>query len=276
MKTIKTVALDVYKSGVGGVFRLINHMPQTGPLALTPALSQREREQYRRNRSPSPLWGEGGVRGIGDMYIARGGCLLFAALLAGCSALPEPPPRATVYDFGPGAAQAQPAPPDAPPLVLLDVGGAAAAEGSSALLYRLAYANAQQLLPYSQARWSQPPAQLLQQALRERLGRDRIVLSASQAAALQPDRQRLPAVLRVQLEEFSQVFSSAQDSAGVVRLRAVLADTGLTGETLVAQRVFTAQRPAGSADAAGGARALAEASAQLADELAAWVQQQGR
>ena len=29
-------------------------------------------------------------------------------------------------------------------------------------------------------------------------------------------------------------------------------------------------------DAAGGARALAEASAQLADELAAWVQQQGR
>ena len=276
MKTIKTVALDVYKSGVGGVFRLINHMPQTGPLALTPALSQREREQYRRNRSPSPLWGEGGVRGIGDMYIARGGCLLFAALLAGCSALPEPPPRATVYDFGPGAAQAQLAPADTPPLVLLDVGGAAAAEGSSALLYRLAYANAQQLLPYSQARWSQPPAQLLQQALRERLGRDRIVLSASQAAALQPDRQRLPAVLRVQLEEFSQVFSSAQDSAGVVRLRAVLADTGLTGETLVAQRVFTAQRPAGSADAAGGARALAEASAQLADELAAWVQQQGR
>ena len=276
MKTIKTVAFDVYKSGVGGVFRLINHMPQTGPLALTPALSQREREQYRRNRSPSPLWGEGGVRGIGDMYIARGFCLLFAALLAGCSALPEPPPRATVYDFGPGAAQAQPAPPDAPPLVLLDVGGAAAAEGSSALLYRLAYANAQQLLPYSQARWSQPPAQLLQQALRERLGRDRIVLSASQAAALQPDRQRLPAVLRVQLEEFSQVFSSAQDSAGVVRLRVVLADAAMTGETLVAQQVFVARRPAPSADAAGGARALAEATAQLADELAAWLRQQGR
>ena len=138
MKTIKTVAVDVYKSGVGGIFRLINHMPQTGPLALTPALSQRVREHYRRIRSPSPLWGEGGVRGIGDMYIARVFCLLFAALLAGCSALPEPPPRATVYDFGPGAAQAQPAPPDAPPLVLLDVGGAAAAEGSSALLYRLA------------------------------------------------------------------------------------------------------------------------------------------
>ncbi len=205
-------------------------------------------------------------------------CLIFSALLAGCAALPDPPARATVYDFGPGAAQPAAAQPGAPlaALVLVDVASAGLADGSSALLYRLAYANAQQLRPYSQARWSQPPAQLLQQALRERLGRDRIVLSASQAAALQPDRQRLPAVLRVQLEEFSQVFSSAQDSAGVVRLRAVLADTGLTGETLVAQRVFTAQRPAGSADAAGGARALAEASAQLADELAAWVQQQGR
>ena len=204
--------------------------------------------------------------------------LILAALLAGCSSLPEPPPRATVYDFGPGAVPAAAAQPAAPlaPLVLLDVGGAAAAEGSSALLYRLAYANAQQLRPYSQARWSQPPAALLQQALRERLGRERIVLFVNQAAVQQPDQGRLPSVLRVQLEEFSQVFSSAQDSAGVVRLRAVLADAGMTGETLVAQRLFTAQRPASSADAAGGARALAEASAQLADELAAWVQQQGR
>ena len=122
-----------------------------------------------------------------------------------------------------------------------------AAEGSSALLYRLAYANAQQLLPYSQARWSQPPAQLLQQALRERLGRERIVLSANQAAVQQPSQGRLPSVLRVQLEEFSQVFSSAQDSAGVVRLRVVLADAAMTGETLVAQQVFVARRPAPSA-----------------------------
>ena len=42
-------------------------------------------------------------------------------------------------------------------------------EGSNAVLYRLAYADGQQLRPYSQARWSQPPAQLLQQRLREQL-----------------------------------------------------------------------------------------------------------
>lgn len=47
-------------------------------------------------------------------------------------------------------------------------------------------------------------------------------------------------------------------------------------ETLVAQRVFTVSAAlAGSADAAGGARALAEASAQLADELAAWCSSRG-
>ena len=209
--------------------------------------------------------------------VKSGFCLMLAALLLGCSALPQAPPRATVYDFGPGAVQAAAMPPGAPlaPLVLLDLGGAGATEGST-LLYRLAYANAQQLRPYSQARWSQPPAALVQQALRERLGRERIVLSASQAALQQPDQGRLPSVLRVQLEEFSQVFSSAQDSAGVVRLRAVLADAGMSGETLVAQRVFTVRQPASSADADGGAQALAEASAQLADALAAWVRQQGR
>ncbi|MBS0506189.1 MAG: membrane integrity-associated transporter subunit PqiC [Proteobacteria bacterium] len=205
-------------------------------------------------------------------------CLMFAGLLAGCAALPEPPARATVYDFGPGALQAAPARQGAalPPLVLAEVGASAPAEGSNALQYRLAYANAQQLRPYSQARWSQPPAALLQQALRERLGRERIVLYPNQAAVQQPVQGRLPSVLRLQLEEFSQVFTSADASAGVVRLRAVLGDAGVAGETLVAQQVFVAQRPAATADAAGGARALAEASAQLADELAAWVHQQAR
>ena len=102
------------------------------------------------------------------------------------------------------------------------------------------------------------------------------MLAANQAAVRQPSQGRLPSVLRVQLEEFSQVFSSAQDSAGVVRLRVVLADPAMTGETVVAQRVFVAGPRAPRPDAAGGARALAEATAQLADELAAWLRQQGR
>lgn len=205
-------------------------------------------------------------------------CLVFAALLAGCSALPAPPPRATIYDFGAGPVEAAQASTGVAlaPLILVDLTRAGAPEGSSALLYRLAYANGQQLLPYTQARWSQPPAALLQQALRERLGRRRVVLTGTEGATMQPDNGRLPSVLRVQLEEFSQVFSAPQTSAGLVRVRAVLTDASAAGETLVAQHLFVAQRDAATPDAAGGARALAEASAQVAEELAGWVQQQGR
>jgi len=44
------------------------------------------------------------------------------------------------------------------------------------------------------------------------------------------------------------------------------------GERLLGQRVFVVQRPAPSADAAGGVRALAEAADQAAGELAQWLQ----
>ena len=206
-------------------------------------------------------------------------CMMLAALAAGCSVLPAPPVRADVYDFGPGpmqpAGDAQAAAPLAP-IVLAAVDTVGMPEGSSALLYRLAYANAQQLRPYTQARWSQPPADLLAQALRERLGQRRMVLSGDGGAALQLDQIRQASVLRVQLEEFSQIFSSPDASTGLVRVRAMLADAGPAGEALQAQRVFIARRPAATPDAAGGARALAEAAAQVADELANWVQQQGR
>ncbi|MHA7601288.1 ABC-type transport auxiliary lipoprotein family protein [Alicycliphilus sp. T452] len=206
-------------------------------------------------------------------------CMMLAALAAGCSVLPAPPVRADVYDFGPGPMQpaggAQAAAPLAP-IVLAAVDTVGMPEGSSALLYRLAYANAQQLRPYTQARWSQPPADLLAQALRERLGERRMVLSGDGGAALQLDQIRQASVLRVQLEEFSQIFSTPDASTGLVRVRAMLADAGPAGEALRAQRVFIARRPAATPDAAGGARALAEAAAQVADELAHWVQQQGR
>lgn len=205
-------------------------------------------------------------------------CLAAVAALAACSSLPTPPPSAAVYDFGSGASQ--PAPPAAgtplPPLALADVDVAGLSENSTALYYRLAYANDQQLRPYTRARWSRPPAQLLQQALAERLGRERAVLWGDDGLATQLAPGRMPTVLRVQLQEFDQVFASEQGSSAVLRLRAQLNDAGSRGETLVAQRLFTVRRAAATPDAAGGARALAEASVQLADELAAWVHAQGR
>ena len=210
-------------------------------------------------------------------------CLILAVSalgLAGCSVLPTPPTRPVLYDFGPGALA--PVPTDRraplPPLALDEVDAPGVPEGSNAVLYRLLYADTQQLRPYSQARWSQPPVQLVQQRLREHLGQRRAILKADDAAAQARDPaqgSRLPSVLRVEIEEFSHIFTSPTDSAGVVRLRATVVDLTRTGEMLRGQRVFIARTPARSADAAGGVAALADASTQVAQELAEWMEQVG-
>ena len=93
--------------------------------------------------------------------------------MAGCSTL-QPPPRPAVYDFGPGAvavtasAAATSAAVRLSPVLLTDVETTPALD-TTAVLFRLNYADAQQLRPYAQARWSMPPAQLLRQRLRESL-----------------------------------------------------------------------------------------------------------
>lgn len=202
--------------------------------------------------------------------------VLGALLLAGCSALPQPPVRATLYDFGPGAMDAAaPSAPALPPLALAEVETQGLADTSTAVYYRLAYADAQQLRPYMQARWSQPPATLVQQRLREHLGQRRAILQASDTPAAR-GTGKPPAVLRVSIEEFGQVFQSPSQSSGLLRLRATVVDAVPAGEVLVGQRVFAAQKPAPSADAAGGARALAQACDQVAQDLAQWLEALGR
>ena len=201
----------------------------------------------------------------------------FAAIfLAGCSALPQPPVRPVLYDLGPGQLAPAAEQPPLPALALADVQSAGPVEGSTAVHYRLAYADARQLRPYQSARWSQPPAQLLEQRLRAVLGERRAVLRADKALIAARQGQAPTAVLRVELEEFSQIFTSEQGSTGVVRLRATLVEPTPTGEQLLGQRLFVAQQAATSADAAGGTRALAEATQQAAQALAQWLEQQGR
>jgi len=204
--------------------------------------------------------------------------LAFAAALAGCSALPAPPVRAEVYDFGPGLMETAPSDRRAPlpPLALADVTTTGPVEGSTAVLYRLAYDDARRLRPYNQARWSQPPAQLVQKAVRDQLGLRRAVLTGDEGAAQILEGGALPAVLRVEIEEFSHVFTAPATSAGLVRLRVSIAESTPAGEKLLAQRVFLVQRPAATADAPGGTRALADATAQAAQEIGQWLEQMGR
>ena len=190
---------------------------------------------------------------------------LLACLLPGCSALPSAPVRPAVYDFGPGAlTPSAKTNPGLPPVVLQEVTAPPALD-SAAVLYRLAYSDAQQLRPYAQARWSMRPAQLVRQRLRELLSLKRAVVN--------PGETSVPLALRVELQEFSQLFDTAQNSSGLVRLRATLIEAKGGADRLVAQQVFVVQRPAASADAPGGVRALMAATDAAIEEIGAWLQQ---
>lgn len=206
-------------------------------------------------------------------------CLIFV-LLAGC-ALPQPPARPAVYDFGPGPtttpATNRLAP--LPPVVLAEVSASPALDGT-AVLYRLAYADVFELRPYAQARWSMAPAQLLHQRLRDGLAQRRTVLDADGAApvpavAQTPSATAAPAprLLRVTLEEFSHLFETPERSVGLVRLRATVLEPTPGGERLLAQRSVIVQRPATQASAPGGVRALAAATDAAVAELAQWLAQ---
>ena len=209
--------------------------------------------------------------------------LTVAFLLSACSALPSKPTRATMYDFGPGPLAAQPAQPAASqtpqtplaPVAIEEISTSGGALDNLAVLYRLAYVDAQELRPYAQSRWSMPPAQLVRQRLRDTLSLRRPVFNAREGLALNRSQNPLlPLQLRLELQEFSHYFSAPDASVGLVRLRATLVDVTAAGEKLVAQRIIVAQRPATTLDAPGGVRALTAATDAAIEQLDQWLQQQ--
>jgi len=134
---------------------------------------------------------------------------------------------------------------------------------SNAMWYRLQYDNAQQLKTYAQARWSMPPAQLLTQRFKIRLlANGTQILSTGNALTYQ-------SVLHIEIDEFSQIFTTTSASHAQISLRAVLTK----GKAIVAQRSFEAQFPCQTADAAGGARAMQEASDILSRDIQQWLTQ---
>lgn len=195
-----------------------------------------------------------------SVLLSRGAILaVFATGLIGC-ALPSAPVAKTVYDFGSLATPtARPsAAPRASPLSLAEI-QTAWGQSSTTMQYRLGYANDQALQPYALARWSMPPAQLVAQRVRAALSQGGPVVAMGDGATSH--------VLQLSLEDFGQRFETPTASFGRVHVRATL----LMGDRLVAQRDFTASAPAPTPDAPGGARALAQATESLAQQLSAWV-----
>lgn len=203
----------------------------------------------------------------------RWAMLVVCASLAACTALPDKPVRATLYDFGPAVSATAPPTqqPSLPALVMHDLEAAGALDGT-AVLYRLGYADEHQLRPYAQARWGAPPPALVRQRLRQQLGRDRAILDPGDSAALARTNGGVPRVMRIDLEEFSHLFESQTQSWGLLRLRVTLMDNTPSGEKLVAQRTFAIRQPAPTPDAPGGVRALAAATDAAAQQIDLWLQ----
>lgn len=169
-------------------------------------------------------------------------------------------PEVTQYDFGPP-------PPRSPtqglhqPLLIYDVSAPAWLDSPS-IYYRLSYQLAARPQAYADSRWVGSPAELITSRVRARLA------SAGKGGVIHPaDGTRASYALRVELDEFTQVFDAPGQSSAVVRLRA----TVLGKNALVAQRSFSVQRPASTSDAEGGVRALIEASDEAVDQLVAWT-----
>lgn len=130
--------------------------------------------------------------------------------------------------------------------------------GTPAMQYRLAYAEAAatRRRAFAENRWAAPPAELIEQALRRR----------AMAAAGREDA--LGCRLRIDLDEFVQIFDAVRSSRVVLSLRASLASRN---NDVVATRAFSLERAAASADAAGGVTAATAAVQGLTGELAAWI-----
>lgn len=189
------------------------------------------------------------------------GLLLLA--LGGCSLGPEKKDAAAAYDLG--AARAVPAgQPRIQASVLVQAVAAPGWLESNAIVYRLNYQDAARQLTYANSRWAAPVASLLSQRLRAQLA------AASDGGIVNiADSARADYALRVEIEEFSQVFDTAEASRAVVVARASIVN--VARRSMLAQKTFTFEKPAASANAEGGVRALAGASGELIDAIVGWT-----
>lgn len=183
--------------------------------------------------------------------------LVCCLLLAGCFTAGKRGGDAplAIYDFGPLPADTQGSSRHVP--LALEV-RAPLWFDTMGIDYRLAYIDAARLREYARARWAGPPAQLLQQRL-------------SQQLRLSPSGQgQARCLMRVEITEFSQVFSAPDASRGVVQGRVLLFDRA---RRPIAELPINLEKTAVTQDARGGVGALAEAVDQLVADLRSWEKQ---
>jgi cholesterol transport system auxiliary component len=191
--------------------------------------------------------------------IATVGLLVVLAALPSCTLGPAPVPEPVSYDFGSMPVATGPVK-FRQSLLVQDV-AAPNWMDSPAIFYRLSFRDAARPQAYSGSRWVMPPAILVTNRLRQKMA------AASGGVVVPADGIRTTHVLRLEVEDFVQVFDTAAQSRAVVRLRASL----LGNRALIAQRTFTVESAAATPDAEGGVKALTAASEQAIDQIVDWT-----
>jgi cholesterol transport system auxiliary component len=194
-------------------------------------------------------------------------CLLLLILTA-CRFPGSHDTARTAYDFGPPPAHgSQPTPVRVPAGLVVTDFAAPRWMDNAAMYYRLAYRDETNPLAYTHSQWVMPPAALLTQRFRWLLeeGREGAgVISGPAGDAGQ---------LSVEVEAFQQIFDRPDQSRGVLRVRATLR---LPARNTTIQRTFDIEKPAPTADAAGGVKALILCATELSDGMADWITDQMR
>lgn len=159
-----------------------------------------------------------------------------------------------VYDFGPPVAALSGAPRKAAWGLEVKVPQWMDTQGID---YRLAYVDSARIREYALARWAGPPSQLIQQRLAQRL----------QLTA--PGQGRVDCLLRIEVNEFSQLFRTPGQSVGVLVGKAVLLDRS---RRPLGELVLNFEQSAPTLDASGGVAALTFTVDALGEAILAWEQ----
>jgi len=188
------------------------------------------------------------------------GAAVLAALVAGCASNKNTGAN-TQFDFGPlGAPTTQVARAPLAAIIVMDATGSPTFENER-MVYRLNYNDPLQARTYANSRWSANPLLLVTQRIKSRLAQAGVkVLSATDSSTNIP-------ILRLEVDEFSHAFASTTASEGRLILRASL----FNGHALFDQKTVMRATPAPSADAAGGAHALAASTDGAAADILAWL-----
>lgn len=189
--------------------------------------------------------------------------MFLPVLMAGCTLIPKDLAPVSVYDFGPAPDRV--ARSSALPPVLIQITDIIAPTwlDTQAIRYRLAYHDPARTYTYANSRWAAPPAKLLTERIRQHF------LAHADRQHKNRSHPSTNYLLRINLEEFIQVFETPDNSRITVRLRAALYEPN--NRLPIAQKNFLDERMTQTADAAGAVAVFIAGSDSLSEELIQWL-----